>query len=294
MRGARPQRALESAILHDASLQDGESIVIACSGGPDSVALAGVMKALAFKRKWRLCIGHVNHGVRASAEQDEAVALYIAAALQLPIRTVRLGGASRDERALRTARYDTLKRIAKEIGASAIATAHTAEDQTETVLLALFRGTGTAGLTGIVPRRSLGAAVELCRPLLRCTHDQLRRYCETLCLPYALDPTNQLLRYRRNAVRDALETLRLCFPGLDRAVARAAYIVAEELTGAPRAGVRRRVREALSESGELLDVDFEHVESAVRALERGRSGLFHVNQNAALAIRRGSLTVKKR
>jgi len=294
MRGARPQRALEHAILSDPRLRDGESIIVACSGGPDSVALAAAMRFASPKRKWRLCIAHVNHGARPSADQDEAVVLHVAATLQLPIMTAHLNDLARDEQTMRKARYDALKRSAKDFGATVVTTAHTAEDQTETVLLALFRGTGTSGLTGIAARRKLADRIDLCRPLLRCTHEQLRRYCESMCLPYAFDPTNDDLTYRRNAVRGALTTLRLSFPGLDRAVARAAYIVAEELGGAPRAALRRRVREALEETGELLDVDFEHVESAVRALERGRSGVFHAKRGVTVRLGRGQLSVKKR
>ena len=294
MRGAKPQRTLELSLERDATLRNGESILIACSGGPDSVALAAAMKAVATKREWRLSIAHVNHGLRPSADQDEAVVLHVAATLALPVSTVRLNAAARDEGAMRTARYAALQLMAKSGSATVVATGHTAEDQTETVLMALFRGTGTAGLTGIAARRPLAAGIDLCRPLLRLTHDELRRYCETLCLPYALDPTNEDVRYRRNAVREALTTLRHSFPRLDRAVARAAYIVADELADAQRATLRRRVREALDESGELLDVNFEHIESAVRALEAGRSGAFHAKRNVTLAVRRGRLRVEKR
>ncbi|MBV9149454.1 MAG: tRNA lysidine(34) synthetase TilS [Candidatus Eremiobacteraeota bacterium] len=294
MRGAKPQRALESALVRDATLRNGESILIACSGGPDSVALAAAMNAVATKQGWRLSIAHINHGQRRSADQDEAVVLHVAAALGLPVASVRLSAVPRGEGAMRTARYATLQRIAEKREATAIATGHTAEDQTETVLMALFRGAGTAGLTGIAARRPLAIGIDLYRPLLRRTHDELRHYCEMLCLPYALDPTNEDVRYRRNAVREALTTLRLSFPRLDRAVARAAHIVADELADAPRATLRRRVREALDESGELLDVDFEHIESAVRALEAGRSGLFHAKRNVSVSVRRGRLGVKKR
>jgi len=201
MRGANPQAELELAVLRDEGLADGESIVIACSGGPDSVALAATMKAAVRKRGWHLCIAHVNHGRRRSSDQDEAVVLHVASALALPVKCVKLADAAHDEAALRDARYAALERIAGEFGAHTIATAHTAEDQTETVLLALFRGTGMKGLAGIAVRRQLRSGLSLCRPLLRCNHAQLRRYCEIAALPYALDPTNEDLDYRRNAVR---------------------------------------------------------------------------------------------
>ncbi|MBV9276910.1 MAG: tRNA lysidine(34) synthetase TilS [Candidatus Eremiobacteraeota bacterium] len=294
MRGAKPQRALELAILRNQALRDGVSILIACSGGPDSVALAALMRVAAEKRRWTLTIAHVNHGLRRSADQDEAVVLHVAAALQLTVKTVQLRGVDRDESSLRNARYAALQRIAKDVGAQTVVTGHTAEDQTETVLLALFRGTGTNGLTGMAECRRLALGIELCRPLLRETHAELQRYCQAACLPYALDPTNEDLKYRRNAVRSALGVLRGAFPGLDRAVARAAYIAAQESADAPRTNLRRRVRAALNESGQLQDIDFEHIESAVRALESGRSGTFHASRRAVLHVGRGQVTVKER
>jgi tRNA(Ile)-lysidine synthase len=294
MRGARPGRTLELALARTNALKDGESVVVACSGGPDSVALAAALAAVASKRGWQLALAHVNHGLRASASQDEAVVLHVGAALGLQVRVVALEGAARGEAALRKARYAAFARVARELGANAVATAHTAEDQTETVLMALFRGTGTGGLAGIPNRRPMCVGVDLCRPLLRWDHAALRRYCQQNGVPYALDPTNADLRYRRNAVRTALGALRFSFPALDRAVARAAQTVADELAGESRALSRRRVREALRASGALVDVDFEHVESAVRALERGRSGEFHMRPKVALRIRQGSLSVEKR
>lgn len=294
MRGAKPGRALELAIGRARCLADGEVIAIACSGGPDSVALAAALHAAAPKHGWKLCLAHVNHGLRASAWQDEAIVLRVGAALGLPVRIVALESGPTDEAALRDARYAALVQVARATSSAVIATGHTAEDQTETVLLALFRGTGSAGLRGIAARRPLGAGVELCRPLLRWDHASLRHYCQVSGLPYALDPTNAGLEYRRNVVRAGLEALRPSFPGLDRSVARAAEVIADESAGDERALLRRRVRAALRERGGLVDVDFEHVETAVRALERAGSGEFHMRPKVNLTIRRGKLAVDKR
>jgi len=294
MRGAKPTRALELVIERARSLRDGEAVVVACSGGPDSVALAALVSAGAPKHRWRPLLAHVNHGLRASAWQDEAVTLRVGAALGLAVRIVALENQRADEAALRAARYAALERVALETGASAVATAHTAEDQTETVLLALFRGTGTAGLAGMPARRRLAAGVDLCRPLLRCDHKSLLHYCHLAGLPYALDPTNADVRYRRNAVRTALEALRPSFPGLDRAVARAAEVVADESAGEERALLRRRVRDALREAGGLADIDFEHVESAVRALERAGAGRFHIKRKVDVTIGGSGLAVNRR
>jgi tRNA(Ile)-lysidine synthase len=293
MRGARPHKSLERAVVHAAALRKGERTVIACSGGPDSVALAAVLHELAHELRLELSLAHVNHGLRASARQDECVAMRIAATFELPLDVVGIAAGKGGEAQLREARYAALLEIAQRRKASALATAHHAEDQSETVLLALFRGSGPEGLAGIAARRPLGDGIDLVRPLLRVTSEELREYCHLNGLPYAVDPTNQDQSLRRNAVRQALDALRPAFPGLDEAVARAAELVGSERTSAPRAALRGRVREALREQKALADVDFEHVEAAVRALENGRTGRFHMRTGLTLRIEAGGPTVIK-
>jgi tRNA(Ile)-lysidine synthase TilS/MesJ len=170
-----------------------------------------------------------------------------------------------DEASLRGARYAALTELADVLGAAGIATAHTAEDQTETVLLALFRGTGLAGLAGIAPLRELPSGKPLLRPLLRATHAELLAELHRSGLPYVLDPTNRERRYRRNAVRSALAELRADFPQLDRSVARCAAIVRAELTGGERVVARRRLRVELAARGDLRDIPFERIEAALDA-----------------------------
>ncbi|MBC5815604.1 MAG: tRNA lysidine(34) synthetase TilS [Candidatus Eremiobacteraeota bacterium] len=293
MRGAKSERAIETATRRDGGFVHGEHVVVACSGGPDSVALAGILAAIAPRLELHVTLAHVNHAVRPSARQDEAVVLAAGAAVGIPVKVAALTGVRKDEASLRESRYEALLEVARGAGAGVVATAHTAEDQTETVLLALFRGTGPEGLSGIAARRPLGVGVDLVRPLLRWDHQALASYCHLLALPYAIDPSNADLEYRRNAVRAALEALRPSFPGLDQAVARTAELVGAEQAGEDRAALRQRVREVLGESDALRNVDFEHVEAAVRALEAGGSGRFFMNSEVELTIHGGEITVRK-
>lgn len=293
MRGTRPERALEQFVERENVIRKGDRVLIACSGGSDSVGLAAILSAIAKPMDLTLQIAHVNHGVRHSAWQDEAVALRAGAALSLPVRVVALPPGPSDEASLREARYAALTRVAREAGANVVATGHNAEDQTETVLLALFRGTGPQGLAGMPARRELSQGLDLARPLLRFERAEIRGYVQTAGLPHAVDPTNDDLTVRRNAIRDALARLRPLFPGLDAAVSRAAELVADELVGAPEAALRRQVRETLREHQALHSVDFEHVEAAVRALERGNSGTFSMGSGIALTIENGLLTVHR-
>jgi tRNA(Ile)-lysidine synthase len=240
-------------------------MLVACSGGPDSVALAALLDRLARRAGVELMLAHVNHGLRPSAGQDECVVLSVAARLGRPVRVARPSPGRDDEASLREARYAALTELASELGAVAVATAHTAEDQTETVLLALFRGAGPDGLAGMPVRRPLGPGIELVRPLLRVTHAELATELRRSGLPYALDPSNAQTRYRRNALRVSLEALRAEFPGLDRAVARCAEIVRDDLAGTARARGRRALRARLRANGALRDVSFARLEAALDA-----------------------------
>jgi tRNA(Ile)-lysidine synthase len=293
MRGAKPMRAVEHAVKREGVIRAGEHVLVACSGGSDSVALAAILRALSKALRLKLTIAHVNHGVRPSAWQDEAVAMRVAAALGLPFKVAGLQLARGGEAAMRDARYEALERLAREAGCGAVATGHNASDQTETVLLALFRGAGAEGLAGMPARRPLGKGVELARPLLRLEREDLRSYVQAMGLPYAIDPTNADRALRRNAVRMALAALRPLFPGLDAAVARTAEVVGAEFRAAPAAAVRRQVREALREHEALGGVDFEHIEAAVRALLQGASGRFFMAPGVEIEVSAGELVVQR-
>jgi tRNA(Ile)-lysidine synthase len=270
MRGARPGAHLDARVRRAARIASGSTVVVATSGGPDSVVLAAVLDRIGRADGFEVVFGHVNHGTRPSAWQDECVVLALGARLDRPVRIAALATARDDEATLRTARYDALVTMASEVGANAIVTAHSAEDQTETVLLALFRGTGLDGLAGMPPRRALGAGIDLVRPLLRVSRAELRAELGRLALPYALDPSNADTRYRRNALRGRLDDLRADFPDLDTAVARCAEIVRAERSGDERAAARDDLRRRLRERDLLRDIPFERIEAALDAPAQAR------------------------
>ncbi len=290
MRGAHPERDIERAIRHGGAIRRGDRVLIACSGGPDSVALAAALTDLAAPMRLRLRLAHINHGVRASAWQDECVVASVAAGFGLELETERLAPGGRDEAFLREARYSSLLECARRAGSTVVATAHHAEDQSETVLLALFRGTGPDGIAGMRVRRPLAEGIDLARPLLTVASDALRQACHVRALPYAVDPTNADLGQRRNAVRGALDALRPLFPGLDQAVARAATLVGDESQAPRRAVLRRHVRACLAGQEELRDIEFAHVEAAVRALESRGTGHFWMKPGVRLEILQGEIT----
>ena len=285
MRGARRHAALEAAVARNVAAVRGEVVVGAISGGPDSAALSALLGRAASAAGATVVFAHVNHGRRPSAWQDEAVVLALGAALGARVIARSLDPGSSAEADLRDGRYRALVEIAQAVGASRVFTAHHAGDQTETVLLALFRGAGSAGLGGMAPRRPLGPGVELVRPLLEVEPAALREYCDAAHLPIALDPTNVDTAFRRNAVRAALEGLRADFPHLDAAVARCARILREEQAADPAASLRRRLRAELAASlGDARDLTFERLDSAARAALRGRSGRHFLRPGVELVI----------
>ncbi len=170
---------------------------------------------------------------------------------------------------LREARYAALAQSATRYGCNVVATAHHAEDQSETVLLALLRGAGPDGLRGMRARRPLADGVDLARPLLGLPSETLREYCHAHVLPYAVDPSNAEPAQRRNAVREALDALRPLFPALDAAVARAAQLISEdrERPRGPTCGARSATAwPAKSNCGTLIS------NTSRRRFERSKGG----------------------
>jgi tRNA(Ile)-lysidine synthase len=190
-----------------AGITDGASIVLAVSGGPDSMALLHLASGAAGAHGWRLTVAHLDHGLRPESAddarfvQDAAAALGVAA--QLRRTDVAALAAERGEgleAAGREARYAFFEEVASAVGPDAfVMTAHTADDQAETVLLHLARGTGLAGLSGIARRRG-----RIVRPLLGMRRADLRTALDQAGIGYRLDPSNADPRFRRNRARAGL------------------------------------------------------------------------------------------
>ncbi|MEC0373216.1 tRNA lysidine(34) synthetase TilS [Paenibacillus chibensis] len=185
-----------------------DTIVVAVSGGPDSVALLHVLHRISQQYvPLHLVCAHVHHGLRAESDQEEELVQELARELHLPFEGVRIdvpsymkeSGKGMEE-AARDKRYAFLHEIAQRYGAASIALAHHADDQAETVLLHLLRGSGPGGLKGMkIKRREKN--VELIRPFLRIYKTDLLGICEQNGYAYALDSSNHSNQYRRNAIR---------------------------------------------------------------------------------------------
>lgn len=178
-------------------------IVVAVSGGADSVAL---LRSLVEVFTGRLIVAHINHGLRGDeSEGDAEFVTLLAASLGLDCRTIRqpLTG-SNLEAAARKARYSWLVSVAESEKCDFVATGHTLDDQAETVLFRISRGTGIAGLTGIHPRRPLTLRVQIIRPQLFVSRSAVESYLASLSQPYRTDSSNVDRRFTRNRIRHDL------------------------------------------------------------------------------------------
>ncbi len=186
-------------------------IVVAVSGGPDSVALLRALVASGqHSSGGPIFVAHLNHGLRgAESDGDADFVRTLCAELGLvahcesrDVRSASIG--ANLEATARRLRYDWLAEIAGSVGAKWVATGHTANDQAETVLHRLLRGAGIAGLRGIAPRRELTSRVTLLRPLLSVTRREVIAYLEEIGQATRLDSTNLDLTLTRNRLRHEL------------------------------------------------------------------------------------------
>jgi tRNA(Ile)-lysidine synthase len=182
-------------------LKGGERVLVAVSGGPDSMALLHALTLLVPPLDLELHVAHFDHRLRAVSGRDAAFVGRAAARLGLPA-TARAADSSHvpkgrsPEEIARERRYAFLEETAEAIGATAIATGHTLDDQAETVLMRVLAGTGTHGLGGIPPRRG-----RVIRPLIDLRHSDTVAFCRALGIRPRIDASNTDPAFRRNAIR---------------------------------------------------------------------------------------------
>jgi tRNA(Ile)-lysidine synthetase-like protein len=284
----------------------GDRLLVAVSGGADSLALLDLVTRAAPRAGLSLVVVHVDHGWRPESPDDARFVAEQARARGLTHRGLALGGLARSEASARAARLRFFAEVAATEGAVGVLLGHTADDQAETVLLHLLRGSGVDGLAGMRAATTLGVdgrSLRLLRPLLGLGRASIRDYCLARRLAPREDPSNQDHRFLRNRVRrELIPLLGDLQPRAVEALARLAELAADEgsivaaavdaardtvvavdqagasidrpafrqLSPAMQRAILRRVAaEALGASHE---VTLERVEAARRALLTGRGG----------------------
>lgn len=304
---------------HDLFLQ-GQHVLVAVSGGADSVALLYALKELAPSLGISLTVAHLNHCIRGKASDDDAVFVKtLAARLNVPFVQGRSGVPRRARRkglslemAAREARYAFLGRTAQKVGADIVATAHTADDQVETMLLKLARGAGPRGLSGI-PREITFEQIRVVRPMLDITRDEVIAFLKENGISWREDESNRDVSFLRNRVRHEILPLleSKLNPKIRSALVRTAEVFREEdkwldqlarsiladctekssfvirhssLMNYPLAARRRVLRLWLASSGVAAElIDFDTVKRIESLLERKKgSGEINIGGNRTL------------
>lgn len=199
---------IKNTILKHQLISEGDSVLVALSGGADSVCMLDLLVNLKEELNIKVAAAHLNHMIRgAEADRDEAYAAELCTKLSVPFFAERVNvpeisekyGIS-EELAGRNARYDFFKKICKEKGYNKIATAHNRNDRAETLLMRVIRGTGIDGLGGIKYNRGDGVI----RPILDIERCDIEKYCRDNDLHFCNDSTNSDSDYTRNRIRNEL------------------------------------------------------------------------------------------
>ena len=235
---------LEKQVLHTIRrfemVRPQEKVLVALSGGPDSLCLLAVLAALRAELAIEIEAVHVDHGLRPESADEAARVQDLCARFGVTCHLRRVdvservaGGYGSVQEAARDLRYAACYEVADAVNAHRVAMGHTADDQAETVLMRLLRGAGPTGLAGIPPVRGM-----IIRPLISVWREQILAYCRSCHLPFIEDASNRSDKYLRNRIRHHL------VPYLEREY-------------------NPKVREALWRLAEVLRADEEYFDAEV-------------------------------
>jgi len=223
-------------------LTENGRVLIAVSGGQDSLCLTKLLLDLQPKWRWRIAIAHCDHrwpsdvGLAAHVQQ-------IAQSWAIPFYLQTAPEVTTSEAAARQWRYQALSEVAQAHGYQDVVTGHTKSDRAETVLYNLMRGAGADGLQALIWQRPLAEGLQLVRPLLEVTRTQTFQFCQQQQLPIWEDAYNQDLKYARNRIR-------------------------QELLPYLQTHFNPQVETALAQTAELLRADVEYLEEAAHQLRQ--------------------------
>ncbi|MEH1791964.1 tRNA lysidine(34) synthetase TilS [Nostoc sp.] len=227
-----------------------QRLLVAVSGGQDSLCLIKLLLDLQSKWGWDLGIAHCDHRWRSDSQANAHHVENLAKTWDISFYLETANEPINSEAAARDWRYQALSAIAKVNNYQYIVTGHTASDRAETLLYNLIRGTGADGLQALTWQRPLTTGIMLVRPLLEITRTQTEQFCQEFKLPIWEDSTNQDLQYARNRIR-------------------------QELLPYLRENFNPQVESALAQTAELLQAEVEFLEKSAQELRYGALGMGH-------------------
>ncbi len=248
-------------------LDKGDKIIIGVSGGPDSLALLYLLNSMKKELKISLHIAHLDHSLRKDSYKDREFVENVTRKLKLPVTTARinvkeLAKSGSLEEIARNARLGFLFKVARDTKAEKIALGHNLDDQAETVLMRIIRGTGLCGLSGILPKRKI-AGYEIIRPLIEVKRREIEVYLNRKKLKARIDLSNLEDTYFRNKIRNRL------LPLLEKEY-------------------NKNTKEVLSNMAENIGYDYDYLMSAAKRRMESPKTKLHLNRLIRLhpAIRR--------
>ncbi|MEW5803489.1 MAG: tRNA lysidine(34) synthetase TilS [bacterium] len=314
-------------------LERGDNVLVALSGGPDSVALLHLLRALQKEYELTLVLAHLEHGIRGKESHEQAGFVQqigrkmglncFIRHMDVPLLK-RMSGLSLEE-AAREARYQFFREMAKRAGSTKIALGHTADDQAETLLMRLLRGAGLDGLAAMRPRRY--EEIPLIRPLLNVFRREILDFLHEEKIPFCLDSTNQESDYLRNRIRlHLIPMLRREYnPQIGSVLHQTASILGEErewvsslvrekleqcletrkgkkmrlglnsFLAMPLALQREVLREAVHEvTSDPYKIGFVKVSAVLQWLNESRWGCLHLSRNVCIQKRAGSFCIEEK
>ena len=184
-----------------------DKIVVGVSGGPDSICLLHILNAIKLELNFEIYVAHINHMIRSEAEEETNYVIDFCNKLQIPCYVKKVDVLKKSniekigtEEAGRKVRYDFFEEVLLKVKANKIAIAHNSNDNAETILMNIFRGTGISGLKGIEPIRN----EKYIRPIIECEREEIEEYCLKNNLNPKIDKSNYENIYTRNKVRNIL------------------------------------------------------------------------------------------
>ncbi len=214
-------------------IESGDVIVVGVSGGPDSITLLTCLNKYKEKFNYKIIVAHINHLIRKDSTEDEQFVENYCKKNNIPVFIKRAKVeeiAKKQKRGTeetgRKIRYDFFNEVLEKNNANKIAIAHNMNDNAETMILNLIRGTGLQGLEGIRPRNN-----NIIRPLINCKREEIENYCEKNKLNPRIDSTNSENIYRRNIIRNKiLPSLKEINPNIVETLSRTTKIIRENNT----------------------------------------------------------------
>jgi tRNA(Ile)-lysidine synthase len=248
-----------------------ERLLVAVSGGQDSLCLIKLLLDLQPKWGWHLSIAHCDHRWREDSQDNAHHVEKLAENWSLDFYLEVADKPVNSEAVARDWRYQALSAIAQQYNYQYIITGHTASDRAETLIYNLMRGTGADGLQALTWQRPLSKDITLVRPLLDITRQETGQFCQDFQLPVWEDSTNQNVKYARNRIR-------------------------QELIPYLQANFNPKIESALAQTAELLQADVEYLEQSAQKLREeaimgsGEENFLTLNrrvlQKAAIALQR--------